>query len=1019
MAIVNTSQNLTAVTYATGETITIRDGAVLTVNSTPATLPGTIQCLTSGKLRVENTSTTTPIVLALNFLTNDFQFESNGIFEIRGNMIEIDTGTGAAQSWDFSTLYSGVLTDITYVEVETAVGSNDYMPWYLVDIAPAYYSVRIPTLRSTVKADFDSAYEVMFYNSDTRLLESGDGTNGKSVPSGCKIRIPNILITNQDFRSDVSAAHAILSQGTPTGGDFTITVTNRRTNTVIGTTAAIPFNATAAQLDTALEAVLGAGTITPGGGPLPTSLTATLAGAFATIPLAFTVNSNVTGGTLPIIFSRDNNAASFTLVDLNPSGTLDAEYAMFSRKIRIVNTTFASIRMFHVGTSGDLISLSSSTGSVTLDHFITTPNCYTQAAASLISTIFGNVTLNKCVTIVSSGQLGITYSVLPALQKFDDVRHLSYALRSSTSGAAVVISTIKPGVPIIRHHCLGSELNLANLIDNPIVSMRHNDTLGTAQPTLSAVYALTMANCVNIIFSDFQKYGFTAPRNQLFFTDPACVDIKLLSGSYNCSDNAIGLLQNNGVGFEATNFNITNLRTGSVLVDHPATFLGTRTKVKKVLATVLGTSTVDSGQDAEYDVLSCSIADFNEINASVNNFVGSNFADYGTTPTTGHVTFGAFGSGTGLTLTGAAYTSQTGFVLLPTAADSFIAEIPFAMHAITSFQNAEPSFILQGEGVFSNRHTVINSGGVTGGTFTISVYDTSNNLVGTTAALNYNSSTTSVDPAIEAVVGTGVTVSGSLLAGYLITMPIGTIYRITTNGANLTGGAEPGIAYAYGRALLTANETLGANLTLEYQVRNGGEAVWPGSWSSLSGANLSTAIAGLTGYNANTAGLEMRIRATNVAAGPYCQVQQVSMPTNIAPAAWTVDDAELTLQGPSATDDIVIKRASDNAVLYTFTGSGTKTFTVGNNYNVEVYFCREDSTGTVLMRTLPKTYRITFGDNGSIPLFYGDEVQLAQVSEILAIKTKVDAFLDATISSRSTQTSVDKTLTVPKFLALK
>jgi hypothetical protein len=46
MAIVTTSQNLTAVSYAQGEIIEIRSGATLTVSATPATLPGTIQCIT-------------------------------------------------------------------------------------------------------------------------------------------------------------------------------------------------------------------------------------------------------------------------------------------------------------------------------------------------------------------------------------------------------------------------------------------------------------------------------------------------------------------------------------------------------------------------------------------------------------------------------------------------------------------------------------------------------------------------------------------------------------------------------------------------------------------------------------------------------------------------------------------------------------------------------------------------------------------------------------------------------------
>jgi hypothetical protein len=93
-------------------------------------------------------------------------------------------------------------------------------------------------------------------------------------------------------------------------------------------------------------------------------------------------------------------------------------------------------------------------------------------------------------------------------------------------------------------------------------------------------------------------------------------------------------------------------------------------------------------------------------------------------------------------------------------------------------------------------------------------------------------------------------------------------------------------------------------------------------------------------------------------------------------------------------------RFSDDAVLYTFTGAGEKSFTVGANFDTEVYFRRETSTGTVLMRTLPATQRVNFGNNGFVALFYGAEVQLAQSSEVLSIKAAVDAYLDVAVSTR-------------------
>lgn len=105
MAIITTSQNLSAVTYARGEILDIRNGATLTIDATPATRPGTIQCLTSGKLRIENSSDTVPLLLDLDDMNNDFRFEAAGVFEVRGAPMSLGVGTGAAITWDFTTLF--------------------------------------------------------------------------------------------------------------------------------------------------------------------------------------------------------------------------------------------------------------------------------------------------------------------------------------------------------------------------------------------------------------------------------------------------------------------------------------------------------------------------------------------------------------------------------------------------------------------------------------------------------------------------------------------------------------------------------------------------------------------------------------------------------------------------------------------------------------------------------------------------------------------------------------------------
>jgi hypothetical protein len=113
MASVTTDTSLSAVSYTAGETITVSNNAVLTIDATPATQPGTISVTdVRGTIFLSNSSTTTPIVLTLNGFANDLTFTGNGLLKSRGRWINIGTGDGtASQTLDFNTCVGGVAID--------------------------------------------------------------------------------------------------------------------------------------------------------------------------------------------------------------------------------------------------------------------------------------------------------------------------------------------------------------------------------------------------------------------------------------------------------------------------------------------------------------------------------------------------------------------------------------------------------------------------------------------------------------------------------------------------------------------------------------------------------------------------------------------------------------------------------------------------------------------------------------------------------------------------------------------
>lgn len=1003
MAIVTTSQNITAVSYTAGEIIEIRNGATLTISASPATRPGTIQCITSGKLRIENSSTTVPLVLELQDNTRDLRFEGNGLLEIRGAPMEIGTSSGSQMTFDFATLYSGVLTDITYVEVETAPSSGVYYPWHIANTTSRFYSLGLLNagFAAAQTTTFSADCEVFFWNSDTRVLTSGDGTNGKLVPTGCKVRIPNILITNQDWQIDVCLIHAIASVGTPTGGTFTITLINRRTGTTIGTTAAIAHNATAATIDTAIETVLGAGTITSGGGPLPTAVTLTLAGAYASTPIAMVINSSVTGGTNSIVFSRENSVANQSLIDLTPSGTMDAEWCAFSNKFFMSVSSFSSVKCFNVGFGSAQTLVTNSNGFVDFNKVSSVYSPYTAPTANTISNISGpNSKINGWVITSASAQTSSLISTIPNLVQCSDVRHIGYGERTSTTGTAISFTSI-PSIPIVRLRCIGGRALFTNLANNVIAEPAFSDRAGTTT-TLSATAGLQFINCTNITIAYPSKASVAVARNSLFNTDAACSNITVVGGTINCDNNPLSIVTHAGAGFILQNFTASNLRSAAISLDLPASFAATGIVARKVFVTGGVTAPgLDSCQDGIYDLIGCDLTTFNAVNASVQNFVGGNFMDVGLTPTTGHVTFGAFGSGNGMTLNGSSFTDQIGSVFLPTATDTAVITMPFAMHGITAFQNQWPRLTGQTSNGAAQVHRIVNDGGVTGGTFTLSIYDADNVLIGTTGTIAFNATTTTVDTAVEAVTGAGtVAVSGALATGYLITFT-GQVRRVTADGTNLTGGTKAGTC----EALCSFTRTVAGERhdDLEFAVRVPGTS-WP-SYQQLTPTNLSGAIAALSGYSAGGAGLEMRLQVTAPTSSNFTRLQQVSILTDIDPSLYAVTDSFITFNGPNPTDVIRVRKLSDLGAsppinLYSFTGGGQQFLDVGANFGEEVFFVREDATGTVLMRSLPETRILAYGNLGQVNLFYGAEIQLAQSSDVVAIRQKVDAFLDVAISSR-------------------
>ncbi len=99
MATISTDSTYSAISggYSNNELINITDGAKLTIDQSTVDLRY-IRCITFGECLVKNTSTTTPIVVALGSTGSNpqFRFEAAGVSTVEGEWITLGTGNGVA-----------------------------------------------------------------------------------------------------------------------------------------------------------------------------------------------------------------------------------------------------------------------------------------------------------------------------------------------------------------------------------------------------------------------------------------------------------------------------------------------------------------------------------------------------------------------------------------------------------------------------------------------------------------------------------------------------------------------------------------------------------------------------------------------------------------------------------------------------------------------------------------------------------------------------------------------------------
>lgn len=211
-------------TWDTGDNIVINNGAVVTVDTNQTKFAGTngsnnIDPITinNGKLVISNSSNSTHIrfgvkqIAAAAFIRRINIINGLGSVEINGAPIEIGTGSGSPGQ----TMTLPAASYFSCVFVETAANSGVYEPWLNVaeSSTPTLCSLsgmnwiagddrgkvfaQTPSDVTNITKTGSSADDLW-----TTTITFGDGVNGgKLVPTGAKVLVPNITITDMSMRT--------------------------------------------------------------------------------------------------------------------------------------------------------------------------------------------------------------------------------------------------------------------------------------------------------------------------------------------------------------------------------------------------------------------------------------------------------------------------------------------------------------------------------------------------------------------------------------------------------------------------------------------------------------------------------------------------------------------------------------------------------------------------------------------------------------------------------------------------
>jgi hypothetical protein len=441
------------------------------------------------------------------------------------------TGTGTA----FSTLMPGtpfklpsiardfvisVFTSTTQITIQELDGST-----YAGGVvgAGSTYIIRSGSLVSASVVGSGDIGKVLFYNPVTTAVTHGDGVNGTKVPTGARVRVPNIHFNSAIQQTTLAAA---------------ITSTAAQAITLAAAIGTTTNNASATAYVGTLLLVNGS-TIERISYTTRTGVTVSATGMFRGVA-GTTAQASFPIGTLVYWIPASNAVTNNASFNTNVSGTVDMQICSAGLRMQASFVNFASATVKNFGCS--FFSVSNSAGSYDIDTI----------------SGFGNY------QVPAGGGVGATFSSIIGTGSVRNIHtHGNFALASSGTAMsfvnvqdAIFISNLRArlfnrssAVSVNFRSILLQTVTCATAIDGLYFNMVFQATTLTNQDVKNIYFASTTSSAsagsadtaypvyvqstVNSTFRGLQVWDGGIPvRISLIFVDTACASVVFHNKGY-------------------------------------------------------------------------------------------------------------------------------------------------------------------------------------------------------------------------------------------------------------------------------------------------------------------------------------------------------------------------------------------------------------------------------------------------------------------------------------------------------